>query len=335
MSDNKKIDILMATYNGEKYLKAQIESILNQTYKNINLIISDDCSTDNTRQILKKYEENDNIQIYYQKENLGSIRNFEFLLSKVENELYMLSDQDDIWLDNKVEETLNNLEKEDADLVFTDLEVVDENLNIIDKSFNRKMGKIHKIQKTLKTDELEYLYNNITGCTIMSKKEFISKILPFPKDSKYIIHDSWIGLIVSLNGKISYLDKPLIKYRQHGDNQIGTQRESFTYKKFNQIRELFINVKKDLFKTYIENQEKFPSRLKELNIKGKMYFDDIENKKNANFKNWAVFHALYKNESTSYYVINFIILNLPFLGKGLFNIYFKLKNNTKGENVGK
>ena len=94
-----KIDILMATYNGEKYLKEQIESILNQTYSNFRLIVSDDCSTDNTRMILEEYQEKDNrIEIYYQDKNLGYIKNFEFLLNKVENNFYMLSDQDDIWI---------------------------------------------------------------------------------------------------------------------------------------------------------------------------------------------------------------------------------------------
>ena len=326
VEEEKTIDILMATYNGEKYLEEQIDSILGQTYKNIRLIISDDCSTDNTKNILKKYQEKENIEIYYQKENLGYVKNFEFLLQKVDNEIYMLSDQDDVWMSNKVEDTLKKLEEDNADLVFTDLEIVDENLNTIDKSFNRKMDKFRKIEKTLGKKSFEYLYNNITGCTIMSKKEWINEIIPIPKNSKYVIHDSWIGLIISLKGKISYLDKPTIKYRQHGDNQVGTERTSHKYKKFSQIRELFINVKKDLFKTYIENEEKFPEDLKKLNYKGKRYFDDIEKKTKINLKNWMVFHKLYKNESLQYYVLNFIILNLPILGELAFKVYKKLKN---------
>ena len=326
VEEEKTIDILMATYNGEKYLEEQIDSILGQTYKNIRLIISDDCSTDNTKNILKKYQEKENIEIYYQKENLGYVKNFEFLLQKVENEIYMLSDQDDVWMSNKVEDTLKKLEQDNADLVFTDLEIVDENLNTIDKSFNRKMDKFRKIEKTLGKKSFEYLYNNITGCTIMSKKEWINEIIPIPKNSKYVIHDSWIGLIISLKGKISYLDKPTIKYRQHGDNQVGTERTSHKYKKFSQIRELFINVKKDLFKTYIENEEKFPEDLKKLNYKGKRYFDDIEKKTKINLKNWMVFHKLYKNESLQYYVLNFIILNLPILGELAFKVYKNLKD---------
>lgn len=98
----KQIDVLLATYNGEKYVKEQIESILNQTYRNIRIIISDDCSTDNTVKILEEYKEKDKrIELYTQKENLGVVKNIEFLLKKVENELYMLSDQDDVWLPKK------------------------------------------------------------------------------------------------------------------------------------------------------------------------------------------------------------------------------------------
>ena len=99
----EKIDILMATYNGEKYLKEQIESILNQTYKNIRLIISDDASKDSTPQILEEYRKKDSrIEIYLNKENRGVVKNIEFLLEKVEDEFYMLADQDYVWLQLKV-----------------------------------------------------------------------------------------------------------------------------------------------------------------------------------------------------------------------------------------
>ena len=153
MANNPKIDVLMTTYNGEKYLKEQIESILKQTYKNINLIISDDCSTDNTRDILKEYQNVKNIKIYYQNKNLGYVANFEFLLKHVENDIYMLSDQDDVWIPTKIEETLRKLEEDNADLVFTDLEVVNKNLELINKSFNKSMNKEHKIKKTIGTNQ--------------------------------------------------------------------------------------------------------------------------------------------------------------------------------------
>ena len=144
----EQIDILMATYNGEKYLRKQIESILNQTYKNFRLIISDDCSTDKTREIIKEYENKDErITSYFQSKNLGYVKNFEFLLEKVQNDIYMLSDQDDVWNDTKVEHSYKKLKESDADLVFTDLEVVNENLETRYPSFNDYMKLSRKIKK--------------------------------------------------------------------------------------------------------------------------------------------------------------------------------------------
>lgn len=199
---NEKVDILMATYNGEKYLKEQIDSILNQTYKNIHLIISDDCSKDNTREILKQYEGNENVTVFYQENNLGYVRNFEFLLERVESNLYMLCDQDDIWLEEKVEKTVEKLKDENLDLVFGDLIIVDENLNALYPSFNKYMKLDRKIKKYISSPRLQYLYNCMTGCTMLSKKEFLPQVLPLPKISKHMIHDYWLGLVVSLHGKV-------------------------------------------------------------------------------------------------------------------------------------
>ena len=90
--NTEKIDVLLATYNGEKYLREQIESILNQTYQNIRLVISDDCSTDNTRNILMEYLQKDRrVEIHFQEKNLGYVKNFEFLLKQVTNSYFMLS----------------------------------------------------------------------------------------------------------------------------------------------------------------------------------------------------------------------------------------------------
>ena len=300
----EKIDVLLATYNGEKYLKEQIDSILNQTYQNIHLIISDDCSKDETQKILKEYKEKDDrITVYIQEQNLGYIKNFEFLLEKVESDYYMLSDQDDVWLPEKIEKSMQTLKEKNADLVFGDLEVVDENLKTIYPSFG-----------------------DFTGCTILSKKKFIKDILPVPSNSKFVPHDYWMALMVALRGKLAYMPEKYIKYRQHGNNQIGTDKISHKFKKLDQVRELFINVKLGVFGTYVENNDKFPKELQEQNKKALEYFEMLQNKKNWNFRGWDIYHKLYKNETFSYYILNFIILNLPFLGRGLFNIrYFVLK----------
>ena len=317
----KKIDVLLATYNGEKYLRQQLDSILNQSYKNINLIISDDCSKDGTREILKEYEQKDNrIIVYFQEKNLGYVKNFEFLLRKVENDIYMLSDQDDVWLLDKIEKTYNKMKETDADLVFTDLEVVNEKLETMYSSYNNYMLLTRKIKKYKDDCRMQYLYNCITGCTLLSKKKFLSAILPIPTDSKYVIHDSWIGLIVSLHGKVEYIDEKTIKYRQHGNNQVGTDKISHKFRKLEDVRDLFIDVKLQLFTTYVNNEKIFPQNLIKQNKEALEYFKMLKNKKYMNFKGWSIFHKLYKTETFSYYIQNFMIINMPLVTKIPFAI---------------
>ena len=323
--EKQQIDVLLATYNGEKYLSEQIESILNQTYKNIRLIISDDCSTDNTIKILEEYEKKDSrIKVYYQEKNQGYVKNFEFLLKQVENEIYMLSDQDDVWLPQKIEKTYKKLEKENADLVFGDLEVVDENLKTIYPSFNDFMLLSRKINKYLNSYRVNYLYNCVTGCTVMSKKEWIEKILPIPNKTKHVAHDHWMSIIIALNGKLAYMPEKYIKYRQHGNNQIGTDKISHGFKKIEQVRNLFINVKLGVFGTYVDNNEKFPEYLQKLNKQAYEYFRMLQTKQHFNFKGWAVFYKLYKTETFKYFIQNFFVMNMPGLSRGVFNIRYKV-----------
>ena len=235
----------------------------------------------------------------------------------------MLSDQDDVWLPEKVEKTYEALKNNDADLAFGDLEVVDQDLKTIYPSFNDFMKLSRKIKKYINSYKLNYLYCCITGCTLMLKAKWISKIIPIPKDSKHLIHDHWIGIMVGVNnGKSVYVPEKYIKYRQHGDNQIGTEKLSHKFKKIEQVRNLFIDVKLGVFGTYVNNEERFPEDLRKLNKDAYEYFSMLKNKKNFNFKKWGIFHKLYKTETFMYYIENFMIMNMPFLARGLFNIRY-------------
>lgn len=321
----EKIDVLLASYNGEKYIREQIDSILNQTYKNIHLIISDDFSTDGTIKILKEYEKKDDrITVYYQNENLGYVKNFEFLLSKVSSEYYMFSDQDDVWYKDKIEASYTELKQKDVDLVFCNLEIVDENLN--SKNINMfDHLKARKYLKKYKDYRLIYMDNIISGCTILTKKSFLKLILPLPS-SKYLIFDYWISLVTILNGKFSYLEKPYIKYRQHGDNQIGIKKTSTKFKKFDMVRSLFIEVKIQRFTEFVKRSEVFSEDLRILNVQALNYYTDLQKKQYINFKNLSTFHKLYKIKGIKLYIANFVILNLPLIGKLMFNIrYLVLK----------
>lgn len=315
----ERVDILLATYNGEKYLVEQLESILSQTYSNFRLLISDDFSTDGTRKILEEYKKKDDrIQLFFQGKNLGVIKNFEYLLKKVESKYYMLSDQDDIWKENKIERSVEKLEISESDLVYTDLEVVDENLNVTYKSYWKLKGIYKKVKKYNNFQAL-YLNNFVTGCTLISKKEFIKDILPLPNTSKFVLHDYWIALVISQKGKISYIEEPLIKYRQHKNNKIGSRKQSDTLKSIEEIRELFIKVKKEHFTVFIENEDKFEDeKIRKLSRKALSYYEMLNKKNNINFKGWFLFFKLYKYEEFGYTMQNFIILNMPAIARFLY-----------------
>lgn len=316
----EKVDILLATYNGEEYLREQIDSILNQTHTEFRLLISDDGSKDSTRKILEEYKNKDSrVEVFMQEKNLGVVKNFEFLLGKVDAKYYMFSDQDDIWKENKIEKSLNKIE-EGFDLVYSDLEVVDENLNVTYNSYWKLKGIYNKIKKYNNFESL-YLNNFVTGCTIISRKDLIKDVLPLPNTSKYVLHDYWISLIISQNGKISYVEEPLIKYRQHKNNKVGSKKKTDELKTIDEIRKLFIEVKKEHFKVFIENEDKFKSEeVKVLNRKALEYYEMLDTKKNINFKGWRLFFKLYKYEEFGYSLQNFAILNLPIFARILYKL---------------
>lgn len=317
----EKIDILLATYNGEKFVKEQIESILNQTYENFNLIISDDASTDNTLNILEEYEKKDTrIKVFKKEKNEGLINNFEFLLKNVTSDYFMFSDQDDIWKKDKIEKSINKLKEKNSGLVYTDLEIVDEKLNVIYPSY-WKYKQIYK--KIIKYNNFEALYLNnfVTGCTILAKSKYIKDILPLPRNSKFVLHDYWTALIISAKDKISYVEEPTIQYRQHKNNRVGSSRKSDKLENFEDLRNLFIRVKIEHFEVFKENIEKIKTKeISKYTNEALKYFENLKKVKYINLKNWNLFFRLYKYEEFSYTIQNFIILNIPILGKLAFKI---------------
>ena len=223
--ENKKIDILMATYNGEKYLAEQLDSIINQTYHNWNLLIRDDSSTDRTLEIIQDYQKKDNrIKLLKDnKGNLGIVRNFEELLKSSESEFIMFSDQDDIWVENKLVMYLKMIEKikNKGFMIHSDAILFDKNKsNILKDTFISEKA----INRGLENVFFNYF---VQGATILISKEIKNFILPFPKE--VYLHDRYIHLISELFFERIFVNKALIYYRQHGDNQIGAK---------NTIREL-------------------------------------------------------------------------------------------------
>jgi glycosyltransferase involved in cell wall biosynthesis len=222
------IDILLATYNGEKYLNQQIDSIITQTYKDWQLLIRDDFSTDNTVNIIKNYtcKYPDKIRLIEDnKGHLGLAQNFGALLELALSEYIMFCDQDDIWLPNKIELTLNTMKAAGQTwpntplLVHTDLKVVDEMLKPIAESF----WKLHRISPESDCQLKKIIYRNIvTGCTMMINKKAKEISMPFPPEAR--IHDWWIALNVVKYGKIIHIAMPTVLYRQHIANLIGAKK---------------------------------------------------------------------------------------------------------------
>ena len=305
----KYIDILMATYNGETYLKEQIESILNQTHKDFRLIISDDCSKDSTREILSKYAKKDKrIKIYKQEKNLGYVKNFEFLLSKVENEYYMFSDQDDVWLPDKVKKSLETLIETNSDLAFSDLVVVDEKLDVIEESFLQYCGLTERVKKEQKYDTY-YLHNSIAGCTIIGRKSMIDKIIPMPENTKFVIHDYWMGLISASYGKIAYIDRKDILYRQHDNNCVGYGGKNAKTLTRKELRKKILDEQLEKFHALNELKDRFPKEIQLKNKRALEYYKKIKDTKLINL-DLKMYHDVYKGQTLKFYLKSMILLNL-------------------------
>ena len=323
----EKINILMPTYNGRLYLRKQLDSILNQTFSDFRLFISDDASTDSTLKILKEYEEKDKrIEIYGHQKNIGIAANMEFLIGKVRSEYFMFADQDDVWEPDKIEKTFNKMKETDSDLVYTDVEVTDSRLKITAPSYWKLKGFENKIKKYSNFESL-YLNNYVTGCTMLIKSKWINEFLPLPQNSKYILYDYWIALVISQNGKMSYVDKPTMKYRQHKKNQVGSKTKSEELNSLDEIRDLFIDVKIDHFKTFISREKIFKNQeIIKLNYEALNYYEKLKNVSKINFSNWKLFFKLYKYEDFSYKMKNFLILNMPMIAR---IVYKHIKKENK------
>ncbi len=228
-----KIDILLATHNGEKYLEAQLKSLLAQSYSHWDIIIHDDNSTDNTIGIIKGYAKQYPNKITFINDSIffqNASENFNFLLEHSNADYIMFCDQDDIWLPHKIKvslERIKTLESEHPSspaMVFSDLEVVDENLTILAKSMWKQQKLDPNIMNSL--DDILAL-NVVSGCTIMINKLSKDFISPLPK--RDISHDHWIAVNIVKYGYAAYTDKALIKYRQHQKNTIGVHSRGFKY----------------------------------------------------------------------------------------------------------
>ena len=227
MYHTDSIAILMATYNGEKYIREQLESILHQSNQEWELFIHDDGSADRTVEIISKYAEANpqRIHVVEGEASGGAKKNFFYLMKNVSAPYVMFSDQDDVWLKEKIEKTYEAIRrtekrtgKDKPVLAFTDLKVVDQELNTVAE----RMSKSQQLNPRRTTFKESLIQNIVTGCTIMINRACAEKSLAVFDMDKIIMHDWWLALVASCFGEIVCVDEPLILYRQHGDNSVGT-----------------------------------------------------------------------------------------------------------------
>jgi rhamnosyltransferase len=222
--------ILMGTYNGGRFLEEQIQSIQAQTFKNWHLLIRDDGSSDSTVHILSTYHEQDSRikMIVDDKGNQGPSGNYNILCTEaagLEADIIFFSDQDDVWLPNKLEtqvQAVRNLEQRHGKklpvLVYTDLSVVDMQLKIINNSFLAFQGV-----KNIASDPLLFLLaqNFIPACASAINRALLQIASPIPENA--LMHDWWVALCAAACGKIKFIPRPMGLYRQHCSNAVGAK----------------------------------------------------------------------------------------------------------------
>lgn len=211
--------VCMATYNGERYIQRQLESILKQLDSMDEVIIFDDCSTDNTRKVIKAMDDS-RIHLYKNIKNLGVNKTFENALKKARGDIIFLSDQDDIWLDDKVAFIIDYFQKHsDVDVIQHDAEVVYENLTVIDKSFFHWRG--HAGPSVIRN----LIRDTHLGCCMAMRKNVINDCLPI---TSIPYHDKWIGVVAPLTGhKVMFIPTVLMKYIRH----VGTSTDPMFHRR--------------------------------------------------------------------------------------------------------
>lgn len=210
------ITVCMATYNGQKYLEEQINSILIQLGKQDEIVVVDDCSDDDTLSILQRLARTDiRLNIFQNSQNSGPLRSFERAVGSAHGDVIFLADQDDVWLEYKVAAMLDALTTSGRVVVVSDAQVIDQNGVLLESSFFKLR---HSGPGALKN----FYRNTYLGCCMAFRSELREAVLPFP--AAVAQHDEWIGLVGELVGGVAFSPHVLLSYRRHGSNTSSLTR---------------------------------------------------------------------------------------------------------------
>jgi glycosyltransferase involved in cell wall biosynthesis len=248
---SKKYSIALCTYNGEKYISEQLDSLLNQTIMPTQIVICDDNSLDNTLEIadgFRKKHTNIKWQIIHNKTQLGVIKNFEQAIRLCTEDIVFLCDQDDVWCSNKSEIILKHFSVFNDDVVFSNAYLINEssvclNTYLFDVvCFRKKQKKF--FNRDFKTMYMFLEKNYATGATMAFRKHVVEKYMPFPIGG-YFIHDYWIAVLSACTGHLGFIDYPTTYYRLHRSQLIGLPTEKKTnsvkYNKFDSLMSIIVS----------------------------------------------------------------------------------------------
>ncbi|MGI4022339.1 MAG: glycosyltransferase family 2 protein [Janthinobacterium lividum] len=267
------VSVALCTYNGEKFLDQQLNSILNQSKPVNEIIICDDKSTDSTIKIIKEFQKQFPliIKLHENFSSLGPIKNFEKAINLCSGDIIFLSDQDDIWINSKVEVIIREFEKSPMyEAIFTNAELVDENSTALGKTLWGTLNFDLETQKNWLIDiafeEILYKRNKITGATLAIKRSLFDRAIPFP-EIKGVWHDAWLGMHAAANHNLGLLNLCLIQYRIHSYQQVGIGNGTTLLEKNKKIdlKELLVNIKnhyEDVLYIIDEMNVKYPKLVK-------------------------------------------------------------------------
>lgn len=251
-----RITVLLATYNGSKYIRQMVDSVLAQDYTDFHLVLSDDGSKDDTAEILEIYacQHPDRITHYRSGLRFGNAQNhFMHLLQQFHDTPYiMFCDQDDYWHPDKMRKTLEKMKEIETPshpaMVHTDLQVVDSELKQMDPSFmhfSRLQGNRLALNQLL-------VQNVVTGCTMMLNRALAELACNHMPEGTILMHDWWLALIAAAMGTTGYLNEATIDYRQHGNNVVGAKNTRSTSYVLNKIKN--DGVRSAMAQTYAQAQ---------------------------------------------------------------------------------
>lgn len=230
-ANNPRIDILLATYNGEKYLPEQLDSLRGQSYDNWRLLFSDDGSSDTTHEIIRAECTRDSRMLDFTASirHRSAMKNFLYLLSKADADFVMFCDQDDVWLPDKIERSLLRMQelgkstasKDMPLLVYGDCRVVNQNLELVNSSF---VSTLSFSPHTITLAKL-LVSNVVQGCTIMMNRALVEQVLTVSNWEGFDYHDHIVAAVAMSTGLASYINEPLLLYRQHGKNEVGVDSQ--------------------------------------------------------------------------------------------------------------